>query len=184
LSCKETNTKTNQNDKIVKNEIKNSFELNYIYSGLGSNMNSKLPVFIVKENKFIYTLEENSSWNGEFSKTPDTICIGNFRVTSADSISQIIEGINDSQIYETSKNIIMSGGIDNILIKNEQKELEITLHNATHPTAQKIIDILNSNIPNQFNKINLWENNLGHRTKANVNWTDLGKIKIDNKEEK
>jgi len=181
LSCKESTDSVSRDEKTIPSVKNDFFELTYIYAGLGSNMNSKQPVFKVIDDRFIYTLEENSSWNGEYTKIPDTICVGIFRMTSSDSISQIIQPINDTLIYETSENIIMSGGIDEILINNAKKKLVIRLHNASHPTAQAIIDIINSNIPNQFNKINLWEDSLGTRTKTNINWTDLGAIEFNEK---
>jgi hypothetical protein len=45
----------------IKPNIHSSFKLTYMYSGLGSNIGSKQPVFKVKGTTYKYSLEQNSS---------------------------------------------------------------------------------------------------------------------------
>ncbi len=68
-----------------------NFKLTYISVGLGSGYNSMQPVFKVNGTDCIYTLEENSSFTGEFTKEPDTLFIGKFRESSIDSIVELIK---------------------------------------------------------------------------------------------
>jgi len=134
----------------------NNFHLTYIYSGLGSEYNSMQPVFKVNGNEIIYTLEENSSWNGEFTKKPDTLYIGTLRKSSIDSIIKLTTNIEDTLVYRTNPEII-SGGIHSIKIKTNNINLTFRLHNASDPIAEKIIAILNSNIPESERKLWLFK---------------------------
>jgi hypothetical protein len=129
----------------------NNFQLTYIYAGLGSGYNSMQPVFKVNGNDCIYTLEENSSWTGEFTQEPDTLFIGKFRQSSIDSIIDLISDIKDTLIYNTNPEI-MSGGIHSIKIATDGIDLTFRLHNASDPVAEKIVAILNSNIPGEIRK--------------------------------
>jgi hypothetical protein len=54
--------------------------------------------------------------------------------------------IEDRTIYNTTLGV-MSGGVHSIHIEYLNRSLTFTLHNASHPLAEKIITILNSNIP-------------------------------------
>lgn len=164
LSC---NSHTKSENKIKKTAIelaihkasekqKELFNLWYSFAGLGSNMGSLQPTFKVLGLEYIYKLEQNSSFSGEFDEKPEFICQGKLRQTSIDSIFNLVKNIQDSVIYNTNI-YISSGGIHYITIKYKTKDIAFTLHNATDTTAQKIVDILNSNIPK--NKKKLWLSN-------------------------
>jgi hypothetical protein len=120
------------------------FKLYYSYSALGSGMGSMQPTFRVNGENYVYTREQNSYY-GKPDKKPENICKGRLRSSSIDSILNIVKDIKDSLIYKTNTGI-MSGGIHNISILHEKRKLTFELHNASDPTAQKIVDILNSNI--------------------------------------
>jgi hypothetical protein len=136
-------------------EIKHlDFSFSYVSAGLGSNYNSMRPVFRIKGNEYLYTLEENSSFDGTFSQTPDTICLGFFRTNSIDSIIGLAKQIEDSTLYATNAGI-MSGTIETITITSDSSYLEITLHNTSHSLADKIVKIVNSNIPSDKRKLYL-----------------------------
>jgi flagellar basal body rod protein FlgC len=137
-------------------ESDKEFKFNYVYAGLGSGMGNKGPRFRITGNNFIYTKQQNSSWTGEYNKSIDTICQGKIRKSSIDSIKEITNGITELRIYETNPNV-MSGGIVNIIISYNQKRIEFTLHNASHPKAKEIIEIVDSNIPKKHNKLYLWK---------------------------
>jgi hypothetical protein len=114
------------------------------------------PVFNVNGNKFIYTSEQTSFFKGSPIQSADTILKGNFRTSSIDSILILVSGIKDSLIYRTNPDI-MSGGIQYIIISKEKFSLEFDLFNASDPTAQKIVDILNTYIPNEERKLYLMD---------------------------
>lgn len=130
----------------------NNFQLTFIYSGLGSNYNTKQPVFQVNGTDCIYTSEENSSFTGAFTQKPDTLFVGKIRQTSIESIMALASNIEDTLIYKFNPNI-RSGGFYSIKIKTHQINLTFKLHNASDPTAEKIVAILNSNIPRGIKKL-------------------------------
>ena len=132
------------------------FELYYVYAGLGSGMGNKGPMFKIIGNKFLYTRQQNSSSTGEFNNTIDTICQGEIRMTSIDSIKEVTNQIRQSKIFKTNPDV-MSGGIYNIIIFFENKRMEFRLTNTSHPKAKEIIEIVNSNIPKKYNKLSLWK---------------------------
>ncbi|MBR9860396.1 hypothetical protein GYB22_06540 [bacterium] len=132
------------------------FELTYNFAGLGSNMNTMQPVFRVRGTNCIYTYEENSTWTGEFTKEPDTLYVGSFRASSIDSITALISGIQDTLIYKANIHI-SSGGIHFLNIKTNTQKLEYNLQNTSDSTAEKIIAVLNSNIPSNFEKLHLFK---------------------------
>lgn len=132
-----------------------SFKLYYSYSGLGSGMGSMQPKFIVNGREFVYTKEQNSYF-GKPSMKPDSVCKGTLRTTSIDSILNVVKDINDTLIYKTNTGI-MSGGIHDISVKFGKINLTFRLHNATDSSAQKIVDILNSNISESKEKLWLFD---------------------------
>ncbi len=134
----------------------NFFELTYIYAALGFGYNSLQPVFKVKGTEYIYTLEENSSITGEYTKKSDTLSIGNFRQSSIDSIIELTSTIEDTLVYKTNTGI-MSGGIHTIEIATDSIDLVFRLHNASDPIAEEIVAILNSNIPFGIRKLCLFK---------------------------
>ena len=148
-------------EKIISKEFKqdqysSKFMLTYLYVGMGSNMGNKFPVLKVNGTNYLYTRKQNSSWTGKFDKKTDAICFGEIRQTSIDSIIMVISEIKDTLIYETNAGV-MSGGIDCINISFGNKSLKFNLHNASHPKATQIIKILNSNIPDEFDKLFYWK---------------------------
>ncbi|MFZ5552025.1 MAG: hypothetical protein ACOZCO_02830, partial [Bacteroidota bacterium] len=130
------------------------FYLRFYTAGLGSNLGSMQPVFVVKGRQFLYTREQNS-YMGKRTKQTDTICSGIMRRSALDSLIQIVKDEKDTSVYETNASI-MSGGIHGISVSIPGDKLEITLHNAWHATAQKIVDILNTHIPADKTKILIW----------------------------
>lgn len=147
-----------KNDSILTFQETNqkptsSFKLWYSYAGLGSNYGSMQPTFKVTGADYGYNLEQNSSFTGKYDKNPEFVCKGKLRASSIDSIINLVKDIKDTLIYVTNTGI-MSGGIHNISIKKDKINITFQLHNASDPTAQKIVDILNSNIPTD--KERLW----------------------------
>lgn len=132
-----------------------TFNLYYSYSGLGSGMGSMQPTFRVTGKNFVYTSEQNSYY-GKPDKKPENICEGTLRNSSIDSILNLVKDIKDTLVYKTNVGI-KSGGIHNISVKYEKINLTFRLHNASDSTAQKIVDILNSNIPADKQKLWLFD---------------------------
>lgn len=130
-----------------------NFKLEYSYAGLGSGMGSMQPTFSATGADYVYSLEQNSSLSGEFKKKLEIFYKGKLRESSIDSIVNLVKNIKDTLIYKTNSGI-MSGGIHVISIKKDKINITFRLHNASDPIAQKIVDIVNSNIPND--KKRLW----------------------------
>lgn len=156
FSC---NSKTTaQNDlnpnelaKQVKNGEYEDFKLYYSYAGLGSGMGSMQPKFRETGTNYVYTFEQNSFYTKP-DKQPEPRYNGILRNSSIDSIINLVKDIKDTLIYKTNAGI-MSGGIHNLSVSFGKINVTFQLHNAYDPTAQKILDILNSNIPDDKEKL-------------------------------
>ena len=131
-----------------------AFTLYYSYSGPGSGMGSMQPVFRVTGTRYVYTLEQNSFY-GSPDKKPEAVCEGTVRNSSIDSILSILSNINDSIVYKTNT-AVMSGGVHTISVRYNKIHLTFRLHNHSDPDAEKIVDILNSNIPEDKQKLRLF----------------------------
>jgi hypothetical protein len=143
--------KFNIKQTIVKKEPKNNidttykkFKLEYLYSGLGFNMGSMQPHFIVKGTTFLYLYSQNSNnyLNSQARLKSDTIQTGEIRYSSIDSIISLITELKDSNVYISNPHI-MSGGVHTLHIRSNHNEVNFALHNSYHPLAQKIIKTLN-----------------------------------------
>jgi len=77
--------------------------------------------------------------------------VGDFRVSSIDSIFDLIEGVKDSVIRKTNIHSL-GGAIREIEVSNAQKKISFRLFNTTDTTADKIIAILNSYMPGEEQK--------------------------------
>lgn len=129
-----------------------NFTLGFVTSGMGSNMGSMQPYFRVKGTSYCYTYEQNSSYWGKKTKEADTICTGQIRSSSMDSILALVAGLKDTLTTEIGS--VMSGAYQSLWIEYGDLNRKFHLHNSTHPVAEKIVDILNSNIP--AGKPRLW----------------------------
>ena len=133
-------------------KIDTSFTLYYISIGLGGNMWEMQPMFKVKGSEFVYTLEEAWQHEGTVKPKADTLLIGNFRLSSIDSILNISTEIKGNSVYKLSSRI-KGGGIINLYFISNRRKLSFNLHNSTDTTAKKIIDVLNGYIPDQYQKL-------------------------------
>jgi hypothetical protein len=137
-----------------------TFNLSYISVGFGSNMWEMQPVFRVKGSKFIYTLEDAWQFKGAKKSKPDTLFIGNLRPSSIDSILSAAAEIKGDSVYKLNTGI-MSGGMIYLDIVSSRRKLYFKLKNSHDVTAKKIVDILNSHIPDTYRK--LWISNITPR---------------------
>lgn len=133
-------------------KIDTSFSLSYISIGLGSNMWRMQPMFRVKGSQFIYTLEEAWQYKDSEKTKADTLIIGNLRASSIDSILNISTEIKGDSVYKLNPRI-MGGGIINLYFSSNKRRLSFDLHNSNDKTAQKIVDILNSYIPDEYQEL-------------------------------
>ena len=127
------------------------FNLTYFSVGLGANMGSMQPTFRVTGREFIYTNEQNSFYAKPINP-PETVCVGNLRTASIDSILDIAKAIKDTLVYNANPSI-MSGGFHTISIGCKDIDLRFHLHNASDPAAEKIVDILNSNLAPEIDRL-------------------------------
>lgn len=137
-----------------KDDVKNlsAFSLLYKMQGMGSNNQCKFPAIQVIGVSYVYTNECMNYWTAsiflpreEIHKT-DTICVGSLRKASIDSIIQLIQQVPDTVTYATNTTI-SSGVIQYLIIETDSIERRFVLHNAGHSVADKIVEILNSNLP-------------------------------------
>ena len=132
------------------------FELTYISIGFGSNFSSMQPVFRVKGSTFYYESRQTSYYEGQPLNKPDTLQVGKFRRSSADSILALVRDIKDTLVYKTNVHV-MSGGVHEISIRTSTKRILFRLHNATDSTAKKIVAILNNYIEDKDQKLWLYD---------------------------
>lgn len=132
------------------------FELTFFSVGMGSNFASMQPVFTVKGNEFTYSSVQTGYHRGNPVQENFTPVTGKFRQSSIDSIIGLTENMSDTMIYETNAHI-MSGVIHHLSIRAPGRKTVFRLHNASHPTAKKIIQILNTYVPKQDQKLWLFD---------------------------
>lgn len=125
------------------------FYLQFVTVGFGSNMFKMQPVFEVKGTKFIYTSEEVWVHPGQANVRKKTLLTGSFRTSSMDSISDLIRAIKDSSIHKVNM-YVMSGSAAYITIEDGSKKIGFNLHNTSDTTADRIVSILNTYIPQKL----------------------------------
>jgi len=138
--------------KTIDTETDSTFKLSYISVGLGSNMYQMQPMFRVNGSHFIYTLEEAWQFKNVKKAKPETLFVGNLRTSSIDSILSIVTEIKGDSVYQLNAGV-MSGGIIYLDILSNQRKVNFKLHNSYDLTAKKIVDILNSYIPDKYRKL-------------------------------
>ena len=127
-----------------------TFSLHYSYAGLGSGMGSMQPTFKITGKDYVYTYQQNSYY-GQPDKQPDTLSTGRLRSASIDSILHLVNQTRDTLVYRSGR--ILSGGLHVIAVSHNDKRILFELHNAFDSTAEKIVNILNSNIPAGIEKL-------------------------------
>ena len=142
-------------EQNTKHQQYSDLKLTYSCVGLGSNFGRKAPTFKAMGRRFVLILQQNSFLN-QPNKSIDTICSGLLRITSIDSIINLLEEVKDTQIYRTNAGI-MSGDIQTISILTDSINTTFTLHNATDPILEKLVQILNSNLPLGKRRLVLFE---------------------------
>jgi hypothetical protein len=147
--------KTNDPLKESNNDGYKGFKLYYSYAGLGSGMGKMEPTFRATGTDYVYTFEQNSYYSKP-DKKPELRCKGILRTSSIDSVVNIVKAIKDTLIYKTNVHIL-SGGIGNLSVTYGKRTVSFQLHNAYDKTAQKILDIINSNIPDTEEKLWLFK---------------------------
>ncbi len=124
---------------------KTDFYFHYSISGLGSGVGILMPTIKIHKTKLVYTKEQNSYY-GKRSKNPEFICSASIRQSSIDSILLLISGLEDSMIYKTNP-CIMSGSVTYVTIAYGKDTTKFTLHNTSDYIVIKIVDIINTYLP-------------------------------------
>ena len=130
------------------------FQLRYSFAGLGSNMGQAFAGFKLEGNHYQFVTEVNSCKKGQ-STDPEVQYEGEFSDEIMEGLIAIFNETPDTAIYETNVSI-MSGGVHTITMGSAVKMVKFTLHNATHPTAIKIVDLINSALPQVEGQDKLW----------------------------
>lgn len=131
------------------------FSLSFSTAGLGSGMGSLQPAFRVKGVQFSYTLEQNSHY-GERTLESQAVCSGTMRSTSVDSIIELAKSVGDTLVYRTNIQI-RSGSVSELVVHDDNVHVRFTLHNDSDSIADKIIAILNSNIPADQQQLGIFD---------------------------
>lgn len=129
----------------------NEFYLEIVNVGFGSNRFRKQPVFRIKDSAFVYTSEKIWVRPGQVASI-DTLLTGIFRKSAADSISLMLYALPDS-IIDRPGNGIASGSGKFITVIIDGKKWSFNLFNASEPTADRIIGVLNTHIPQRLRKL-------------------------------
>jgi len=143
--------KNNYAGSAIQNAGDTSFSLRYIFIGFGSNRWDMQPGFTINGTKFTYTSEEVWGISGE-KRQIDTLAMGNVRQSSIDSIIAAISNIQDTIINKSNMKVL-SGGIADLKVCYNKKEIFFSLFNTGDTAAEKITHILNSYIPNSSQKL-------------------------------
>ncbi len=122
-----------------------TFYLKYSFAGLGSNMATLQTTLRIKGSTYILTRVQNSYYGQPILK-PDSISKGTLRLTSIDSIINIIKPLKDTTIFESNP-CMRSGGIHFITISNGKDTVKYELMNTITWPILKICNILNSYLP-------------------------------------
>jgi hypothetical protein len=148
---------TKENRKAVGIEnvkvITDSFQLTFNRVGLGPNMDELQPAFRVRNNSFFFTHEEAWIFDKKVKPAMDTLYAGFFRTSSIDSINSILLSLKKDKI-NVYKHYI-DGAIDYLEIETKNRKYSFKMDNTTDTTAEKIINILNSYIPDETMRIRL-----------------------------
>ena len=133
-----------QNDTTNTNS-KSTFYTYYAFSGLGSNMGSLEPKIIITGTELTYTYAQNSYYRQRTIKEKH-ISSAVIRVSSVDSILDLVKNLKDTLIFKSNP-CIMSGGIHFLTIANGKDSTNFELGNTFDYTALKIINIINEYLP-------------------------------------
>lgn len=129
----------------LKKETKPTLYISYVCSGLGSDLGTKQPVFVLKNNNLIVTSEQTSFYEKKTLK-PDTICKVKIRKSSVDSIQSFFKSLKDTSVY--SANLCVSGGLIHFLnISNGKDTARYELMNSFDYTCLSVINIINGYLP-------------------------------------
>ncbi len=132
-------------------EKRSEFYLEFVKVGFGSNKFRMQPAFRITDSTFVYTSEQIWIRPGQVA-AKDTLLTGTFRKSAADSIRLLVYALPDS-IIDRPGNGIISGSGKFITIITDGKKWSFNLFNASEPTADRIIDILNTHLPKNLSKL-------------------------------
>lgn len=171
-----------QNDFAIQDTSRRhaseGFYLSYSVAGLGANIGSFLPVIEIKNGALLYTYEQNSYFDKKDSRI-DTVCLVRVRETSIDSILRLVQNIKDTTIMRTNA-CIMSGVVRFMSVANGADTTKFQLHNTFDHTALKIVDILNTYLPEE-KRLVANEKMIKDAEKC---WSELDKILAEEKRKK
>ena len=130
----------------------NEFQLRYSYAGLGSNTGSEFSGFKLEGNHFQCVREVNSCYEGGLSNDPKIVTEGNLSDETMEALMAVFNELSDTTIYETNLSV-MSGGVHTITMATSVKMVKISLHNANHELAKRIVAIINEGLPEEAEKL-------------------------------
>jgi predicted amidohydrolase YtcJ len=150
----ETTLKCPATAKPTPDSMYADFNLSYVSLGEGKDVMRPQPEFLVRGTRFAFTREQTSFAKNKTYTKADTLFKGVIRLSSIDSIMNLIAPISDTIVYRTNTGTIKQG-IQGIYILKGKKKLEFNLHHGSDPVAVKIIDLLNTYIPDKKQQLKI-----------------------------
>lgn len=135
----------NTTDSLKQNRHKN-FKLSYTSVGLGSNMTTQQPRFIIKGLHYVYTLEDAWKFKNVKKNKPRNLGTGFIRPSSIDSILNIAREAKQKFVYKSNPKV-RSGNMVYLNVDSLKQIIHFELINAKDENAAKIVAILNEYIP-------------------------------------
>jgi hypothetical protein len=139
-------------------KLSDSFYLDYSYAGLGSNTGVPSLGARIEGTTFKLFQQQNSCYEGQ--STPEGLIYE--AELSQDAILELgllFTEVSDTSIYESNVSI-MSGGVYTLVMRDDTKSFKMSLHNTSHRWAERLVLILNPEIPADLDK-KLWSFNSG-----------------------
>jgi hypothetical protein len=129
------------------------FQLRYSFAGLGSNTGTSAAGFKLEGNHFEIVKEVNKCYEGGLDTNSNTVSEGELSDETMKALMLVFNDLSDTAIYETNLSV-MSGGVHTITMATSIKMVKISLHNANHALADRIVAIINEDLPEGV--VKLW----------------------------
>lgn len=130
----------------------NEFQLRFSFAGLGDNLGSPAMGFQLEGNHFKIVSEVNKCHEGGLDTNSTTMTEGEMSEESMTALMEVFNESNDTVIYKTDLTVA-SGGVHTLTMATSIKMVKFSLHNESHPTAKKIIAIINEGLPEGVEKL-------------------------------
>ncbi|MGD1847838.1 MAG: hypothetical protein ACFB10_20790 [Salibacteraceae bacterium] len=127
------------------------FSLTYLMTGLQAGYGGQCPRLVMDGQHFVYTLEPNS-FTGDTNFSSDTLLFGRFPSHTLDSLIAIVDETETDLINAIDPHVQM-GDFYLISLQHGTDTLTLQLQNQSHPTAERVVGLLNAALPKEVRRI-------------------------------